>query len=105
VLVLPSIVALVLLGVILGLTLKSHSGASVQGEPAASGSALPSEISKATQSRPPIEPVRQETLTVDMLPLVPSGQSVKGPAEVKRAAPGTSATTTNAAKASRDYGI
>ncbi len=97
----PAVFALILLGVYLGVSLSAKPGTTASSG-APSGSAIVAEGSKASVARPPIVPAQPETLTVDQLPLVPSGQSTKGAADKR---PPPSPANANPAKSARDYGI
>lgn len=97
-----STIVTLILGVIVGLSLSSKRASSPR---AAVSSGVSAESVKIITGRPPIEPIQPETLTVDQLPLVPSGQSSKAAPEKRTApAPATPANA-NSSKSSRDYGI
>jgi len=101
---LPTVIALILLGVILGLTLRSKPAPSANSG-VTSASVLTTESSKYLAPRPPIIPAQPETLTVDQLPLVPSGQSTKGPPERRSFPSPATPSNANSSKSARDYGI
>lgn len=111
----PAVIILLVLGIVLGVAMKSKTAGAVAPSAIPEGSATRERIPKSTQSHASPELV-PDTLTVDMLPLVsPSAQTGKGPSDPgrntdngsRKQEPGSNRTPSNARspKAVRDYGI
>ena len=111
-LAIPFVLALVVLGVILGFVIRGRSSHIVVVPANRAPSSMPAEPSHESRSASPAQPAA-DTLTVDMLPLVvPSTQrgasepnksnSESGP---RKSDPGSNRASPRSTKTARDYGI